>query len=341
RAARRLAEATSQEASTVHRLLEYNPAEGGFRKGEDDPLEGGVVIVDEASMLDQPLFVALLRALVPGTRLVLVGDADQLPSVGPGNVLADLIASDVVPVVRLREIFRQAELSAIVVAAHHILAGRVPQAPPPGAESDFYVVEARDGAHAAELVVQLVQSRVPAKFGLRPDEIQVLTPMHRGACGAEKLNALLQAALNPGGAPVGKAGALRVGDKVMQRRNDYEREVFNGDVGQIMGRAGDQIEVAFDGRCVRYPGDGLEALQPAYACTIHKSQGSEYPAVVIPIATQHTIMLQRHLIYTAVTRARRYVVLVGSRTALERAIKTDARRRRYGLLRERLEGMGI
>ena len=336
RAARRLFEATGHEARTLHRLLEYTPADDGFRRDEDQPLDAAVVIVDEASMIDLSLCVALLRALPATCRLLLVGDADQLPSVGAGNVLADLIASERVPVARLDEIYRQASSSQIVVAAHHILAGHVPQGAPAGAETDFYVVEARDAEHAAELICQLLTRRIPEAFGLDPvDAVQVLTPMHRGACGAERLNARLQALLNPVEAsdaldlaaepaePSGREGRARPrrGDKVMQTRNDYEREVFNGDVGRLRGATPEGgLQVAFEGRTVGLPREAAEALTLAYACTVHKSQGSEYPAVVVPVVTEHWGMLQRNLLYTAVTRGRRLVVLVAQPRALERAV---------------------
>ena len=352
RAARRMAEATGHEARTLHRLLEYSPAEDAFRRDDDQPLEAAVVIVDEASMVDQSLCVALLRALPAQCRLVLVGDADQLPSVGAGNVLADLIASDRVPVARLDEIYRQASTSQIVVAAHHIRAGLRPPGAIPGAEGDFYVIDARDAEHAADLICQLLTHRIPDAFGLDPvDAVQVLTPMHRGACGAERLNARLQALLNPekggragetngdvkaGGGAEGKARP-RVGDKVMQTRNDYEREVFNGDVGRLrsIGAEG-ALQVAFEGRLVTVPREAGDALALAYACTVHKSQGSEYPAVVMPVVTEHWGLLQRNLLYTAVTRGRRLVVLVAQPRALERAVSNVDGLARHTALARRL-----
>jgi exodeoxyribonuclease V alpha subunit len=337
RAARRMAEATGQEARTLHRLLEFNPPDASFRKGEDDPLDAAVVIIDEASMVDLPMFCSLLRAVQPGTRLIMVGDADQLPSVGAGNVLADLLACEVVPVVRLVEIFRQAELSDIVVAAHHILAGRSPEVTASGVESDFYRIEARDSAHAAALVEQLVADRVPAKFGVAADDVQVLTPMHRGTCGAKQLNAVLQQRLNPEGQPIAKSG-LRVGDKVMQTRNDYERDVFNGDVGRVLGVQGASVTVAFEGRTVSFKTDRLNSLMLAYACTVHKSQGSEYPAVVVPLLGEHWVMLQRNLLYTAITRGRSLVVLVGQKRAIDRAVRNLEGLQRHTALARRLWG---
>ncbi len=326
RAARRMSEATGATASTLHRLLEYNPAEGGFRKDEEDPIEASAVVIDEASMVDQVLFVALLRALKPGTRLILVGDADQLPSVGAGNVLGDLLASGHLPAARLTEIFRQAECSRIVMTAHGILGGRLPTAPEAGVESDFYLVRARDGEHAAELVCELVAERIPKRFGLDPmADIQVLAPMHRGRAGARSLNELLQERLNPRGEQLGR---FRVGDKVMQIRNDYEREIFNGDIGRALHNHEGALRVRFEGRDVECEGPALDNLVLAYACSVHKSQGSEYPAVVVPVLNEHWVMLQRNLLYTALTRGRKLVVLVAQPKALQRAVYN-----REGLLR--------
>ncbi|MCB9487550.1 MAG: ATP-dependent RecD-like DNA helicase [Deltaproteobacteria bacterium] len=342
RAAKRLSEATGREAKTLHRLLELRPgAEGRGRVAEVDV---DVLIVDEASMIDINLMDALTGALSPQTHLVIVGDADQLPSVGPGDVLRDLIECGRFPVVRLTEIFRQGEGSMIVENAHRILQGR-PLRLPDGDEGDFFFIQRDDPGAAARTIIDIVADRLPKSFGLDPmTDIQILSPMHRGDVGVANLNRLAQERLNPSG-PSMKRGdtVFRVGDRVLQSANDYDRDIFNGDLGRVarIDHANKTLYVDFDGRLVPIDGAALSDLSVAYAISVHKSQGSEYPAVVIPIATQHTIMLQRHLIYTAVTRARRYVVLVGSRTALERAIKTDARRRRYGLLRERLEGMGL
>lgn len=337
RAARRMAEATGHPASTLHRLLEFSPREGGFRRDEDEPVEADAVIVDEASMVDLELCAALLRAVVPGTRLVFVGDANQLPSVGAGDVLRDLLRSRAVPAARLTRIFRQANESAIVSNAHRILEGESPVSPAGDALADFYVVPAGDPTAALELIVRLVTERIPRRFDLdAADDIQVLTPMHRGVCGSTALNQALQAELNPDGQPlqVGgtAAGRIRIGDKVMQVRNDYEREVFNGDVGRVSHLVDGQVVVRFDDRLVSYGRDNLESLVLAYACSVHKSQGSEYPAVVVPVLTEHWVMLQRNLLYTAVTRGKRLVVLVGQHKAIARAVgNVDANRRYTGL----------
>jgi exodeoxyribonuclease V alpha subunit len=341
RAARRMGEATDRPARTLHRLLEFSPQEGGFLRNADEPLEGACVIVDEASMIDQQLLVALLRAIPSGMRLVFVGDADQLPSVGAGNVLADLLASGVVPSVRLTEIFRQARESRIVTNAHRILHGESPRASDPqDTAADFFVVPAESAERAVELVGQLVTTRIPGRFGLDPlEDIQVLAPMHKGACGAQALNERLQALLNPGGEPVHRGGrAYRVGDKVMQIRNDYERDVFNGDIGRIEARSEKGLVVRFDERRVDYDGEALENLVLAYCCTVHKSQGSEYPAVVVPVLGEHWIMLQRNLLYTAVTRGKRLVVLVGQARAIARAVQNDQRQSRCTRLARRLRG---
>ena len=337
RAARRMSDATGADARTLHRLLEYTPMDNCFRRDQENPLDAAAVVVDEASMIDQRLFVALLRAIKPGTRLLLVGDADQLPSVGAGNVLGDLIDSDRVPTVRLTEIFRQAAASRIVQTAHRVLLGERPT-PPPTVESDFFLIEARDASTARDLIERLVAERIPARFGLDPiDDVQVLTPMHKGICGAKQLNSVLQARLNPDGEPCSKGDRVfRVGDKVMQIRNDYEKEVFNGDLGRVIARSSDGITVRFDGRLVAYPRDKLDALVLAYACSIHKSQGSEYPAVVIPMLTEHWVMLQRNLLYTALTRGRQLVVIVGQRRALERAVAHRDESRRYTAMADRL-----
>ncbi len=342
RAAKRLAEATGSDARTIHRLLEFNPRSWTFTRDREHPLEADVVVVDEVSMLDIELAAHLLEAIPPGCRLVLVGDADQLPSVGPGNVLGDLIASGVVPFVRLDHIFRQAEASRIVVNAHRINSGQMPIADGNNPDADFYFVARDDPVEAAELAVDFASRRIPKHFHLDPvEDIQVLAPMHRGELGVRRLNERLQAELNPAGAEltIGMK-RFRVGDKIMQVRNNYDLEIFNGDIGRVefVDEEADEVVVRFDGRAVAIPFDSLEDLIPAYACTIHKSQGSEYPAVVIVLHHQHHIMLQRNLLYTAVTRGRRLVVIVGSRRALARAVNNATQRARFTLLADRLAG---
>jgi exodeoxyribonuclease V alpha subunit len=336
RAAKRLAEACGREAMTLHRLLEYSPREG-FKRDRGRPLEASALVIDEASMIDQPLMVALLRALDPQTRLVLVGDADQLPSVGPGQILRDLLDADVVPAVRLRTVFRQAEQSRIVAAAHAVREGQAPAASPPGTDTDFHLVRVQSAAQAADVIETLISTRIPQAFGIQPADVQVLTPMHRGTCGAQNLNNRLQARLNPDGGVLRLAQReLRVGDRVMQVRNDYEREVFNGDLGRVQGFNAEGLTVDFGGHQATYPRGGLDALTLAYACSVHKSQGSEYPAVIMPVLDEHWIMLQRNLLYTALTRGRRLVVLVVQRRALSRAVQNAEGTRRHTRLAERL-----
>jgi exodeoxyribonuclease V alpha subunit len=340
RAAKRMTEATGVEATTLHRLLEFEPKTATFKRDQSRPIEAGAVIVDEASMLDLPTADALLQAIAPGTRLLLVGDVDQLPSVGPGAVLRDVIASGVVPCVRLREIFRQAARSLIVTNAHRINDGEPPLAPAPGTQADFFLVERRDAERARDTVLELVSSRIPNRFGLDPmRDVQVLTPMNRGPAGAIALNSALQEALNPRGVSLVRgARTFRVGDKVMQLRNDYDKNVFNGDVGFIT--AIDETEIGmivrFDDRDVEYDASELDELVLAYACTVHKSQGSEYPAVVIPLLTTHFVMLSRNLLYTAVTRGKRLVVLVSDPRALELALSARRREDRRTRLSERV-----
>jgi exodeoxyribonuclease V alpha subunit len=338
RAAKRLADQAGVPASTLHRLLEWRPHEGVFARNATNSLDCDLLVVDEASMLDVRLAADLLASLAPSTRLVLVGDVDQLPSVGPGRVLRDVIDSGAVPTVRLTEIFRQAAASLIVTNAHRIHDGEMPElgAPPPtGAgpgddKRDFFFLEEDDPAKAALLVRDLVATRLPRRYGLQPYEIQVLAPMHRGELGAGNLNQLLQEALTAGAPGIQRGARLyRVGDKVMQVRNDYDKEVWNGDIGviaraEISDGAG-SITVRFEERDgdreVEYDSDELDELALAYAATVHKSQGSEYAAVVVPVHTQHFVMLQRNLLYTAVTRGKRLVVLVGSRKALGIAVR--------------------
>ena len=340
RAAKRLAEATGREAKTIHRLLEFMPAERRFRRGRNDPVEADAVIVDEASMIDIPLMDALLRALSPHVRLLLVGDADQLPSVGPGNVIGDVISSRRVPVARLTEIHRQERRSRIVVNAHRINAGDWPELSN-SRDGDFFFVEEEDPPEAAAMISDLVGSRLPAHGDYDPvGDIQVLTPMYRGETGAINLNRLLQQRLNPGGR-VCRTGEreLRVGDKVLQIRNNYERAVFNGDLGRILAFDSEEgsIRVGFDsGVSCEYGANSLDEIVPAYAISVHRAQGSEFPVVVLPLTTQHYPMLQRNLLYTAVTRARSLLVVVGGRRALGRAISNDEVARRYTALGERL-----
>jgi exodeoxyribonuclease V alpha subunit len=348
RAAKRLQEATGQPAATLHRLLEWRPADGVFGRNSSRPLPADLLVVDEASMIDIRLMADLLAALADGTRLVLVGDVDQLPSVGPGMVLRDVIASARVPTVRLTEIFRQAAASLIVTNAHRIHDGVEPELGAPPAQGvdkrDFFFIEDDDPAHAAETIRDLVATRLPRRYGFSPRDIQVLTPMHRGELGATTLNQLLQDAITPGQAELRSGGRVfRVGDRVMQIRNNYDRDVFNGDVGEVLrvaggsGEAGEsQAVVSFDEREVSYAADDLDELTLAYAATVHKSQGSEYPAVILPVHTQHYVMLQRSLLYTAVTRGKQLVVLIGSRKALRIAVGNAEVAARYSRLADRL-----
>jgi exodeoxyribonuclease V alpha subunit len=341
RAAKRLSESTGLEAKTIHRLLEINPMNGQFKRNADNPLECDLLVADECSMIDVPLANQLLKAVATRTAVILVGDVDQLPSVGPGQFLTDLIDSGVVPVIRLTEVFRQAATSRIVRSAHQINRGVFPSLPEKGEASDFYLVAAEEPEVIAQTVVDLVQTRLPRKFEVDPiRDIQVLCPMNRGITGARGINQALQAVLNPPGEhSVDKFGnRFSVGDKVMQIENNYDRDVFNGDIGFVTGVDPDEEElaVAFDGRVVSYPFGELDELVLCYATTIHKSQGSEYPVVVIPISTQHYMMLKRNLIYTGITRGKRLVVLVGQKRALAMAVKGKQVERRWSKLKERL-----
>lgn len=351
RAAKRLAEATGHPASTLHRLLAVVPGEDFSRRTESD-LGVDLLVCDEASMLDLQLALTLLRAVPIGATVVLVGDVDQLPSVGPGRVLGDLIESERVPTTRLHEIFRQAAGSSIVDNAHRILAGKVPLSAPRGTElHDFYLIETDDAVKARDQVVKLVTERIPARFGLDPLlDVQVLTPMHRGEVGTEELNRVLQAALNPAAqGPADSGATLRSrgrsfarSDKVMQVRNDYERDVWNGDVGIVVHIDPEEgtLTVRFDDeREVIYEGDELDQLELAYAVSVHKAQGSEYKAVVIPLHLQHYPLLRRNLLYTAVTRGKKLVVLVGSQRALRRAVGQTGDLARYTQLAERLRSI--
>jgi exodeoxyribonuclease V alpha subunit len=341
-----MTEATGFEAKTIHRLLEVDPRTGGFKRGEDNPLDCELLVVDETSMVDVPLMQALLKAAPNSAALLMVGDIDQLPSVGPGQVLADVISSGAVPVVRLTEVFRQAALSRIISNAHRINRGAMPDLSPPERDSDFYFVPAEDPETAVSRIIELVKTRVPKRFGLDPiRDVQVLCPMNRGGVGARSLNIELQAALNPAGdRKVERFGwTFAPRDKVMQIENDYEKEVYNGDIGTIDNVDPDasQLVVSFDGRLVTYPFGELDMLVPAYAATIHKSQGSEYPAVIIPVLTQHYAMLQRNLLYTGVTRGKRLVVLVGQKKAVAIAVRNVAGRRRWSKLKEWLQSDGL
>ena len=351
RAAKRMGEATGAQATTLHRLLDFDPKTRTFKRDRARPIEAGAVIVDEASMLDLPTADALTQAIAPGMRLLLVGDVDQLPSVGPGAVLRDVIASGKVPCVRLRQIFRQAARSLIVTNAHRINAGEPPILAPPGSDADFFVVERRDPERARATVIELVTSRIPDRFGLDPvRDIQVLTPMRRGPAGAVALNEALQASLNPprpgdpeartasGGVASRGERAYRVGDKVMQLRNDYEKNVFNGDVGLVASIDSEEnaLTVRFDDREVAFDASELDDLVLSYACTVHKSQGSEYPAVVVPLLTTHFVMLSKNLLYTAVTRGKRLVVLVCDPRAVELALSVGRKEDRRTHLTARL-----
>ena len=346
RAAKRLGESTGLEAKTIHRLLEFDPKEGGFLRGNDLPLDCDLLVLDEASMVDVPLMAAVLKALPEQAALLVVGDVDQLPSVGPGQVLADLIGCGVVPVARLTEIFRQAAASQIIVNAHRVNRGAMPElAAPTGDLSDFIFVEAADPEDAAAKVVKVVSERIPARFGFNAiRDVQVLCPMNRGGVGARSLNLDLQTALNPQrqDQPVVERFGFtyRVGDKVMQIQNDYEKDAFNGDIGFVAAIDTDEAEVLidFDGRQIVYEFGELDEVVLAYATTIHKSQGSEYPAVVIPVLTQHYPMLQRNLLYTGITRGARLVVLIGQKSAVGIAVRGVRERRRWSKLRELLAG---
>jgi len=340
RAAKRLGEATGGQASTIHRLLEFDPKTRTFVRNREHPLGCDLLIVDETSMLDSVLAFHLLRAVPDSSRLVLVGDVDQLPSVGPGRVLADLIRSDAVEVVRLTEIFRQAARSLIVVNAHRVNEGKMPDTE--AVDGDFFFLARRDPEEIVETIVELVGRRIPARFGLDPvEQIQVLTPRNRGPLGTERLNETLRDLLNPQGEEIARGGrSFRVGDKVMQVRNNYDLEVFNGDIGRVTGidELDQLLRVTVDGREVVYEPSMLDELTLAYACTIHKSQGSEYPCVIVPLHTQHYLMLQRNLLYTALTRAKRLAILVGEPRALAAAVNNRRVKTRFTRLAERLAG---
>ena len=337
RAAKRMSEATGMEAKTIHRLLEYNPQDG-YKRNDENPLEGDALIVDECSMIDILLMNNLLKAVPVGMRLVFVGDIDQLPSVGAGNVLRDIIDSQRIPVVRLVRIFRQAQKSRIVMNAHTINQGRFPDTSN-GRDTDFFFMREDDPERAAETIVRLVKERLPRAYRESPDRIQVLTPMQRGVVGAANLNLLLQQALNPSGPSLNRGGyTYRQGDRVMQQRNNYDKDVFNGDLGYIreVDTEGRTLKVDFDGKWVEYDVTELDELTLAYATTIHKAQGSEYPIVVMPVLMTHFVMLQRNLIYTGITRAKKICVLLGAAKALAYAVRNVSVLKRNTRLKERL-----
>lgn len=342
RAAKRLSESTGLEAKTIHRLLEFDPKAFGFKRNKDNPLDADIVVVDEASMIDIVLMNQLLKAIPDTAALLLVGDVDQLPSVGPGAVLSDIISSDTIPVVRLTEIFRQAATSKIIVNAHRINHGKMPVKTEKQEElSDFYFVPAETPEEISEKVLQIVCERIPKRFGLDAiKDVQVLTPMNRGGLGSRSLNVELQKRLNSSNGPqVTKFGwSYGAGDKVLQTVNNYDKEVFNGDIGTISSIEMEESElvIEFDGREVKYDVNELDELSLAYAASIHKSQGSEYPAVVIPLATQHFMMLERNLLYTGVTRGKKLVVVIGQAKALAMAVKNKRSARRLTALAYRL-----
>ena len=342
RAAKRLAEATGRSACTIHRLLKYDPAaEGGFFYNEDKKIKVDALIVDEVSMLDCVLALNLLRALPLTCRIILVGDVNQLPSVGPGNLLRDCLESGVLPHMRLTQIFRQAQESMIVVNAHRINQGQFPEgATRPVPEADFFWVENENPQRIQQLVLKMVCERMPEAYGLDPmRDVQVLTPMHKGDVGTIQLNTLLQERLNPHGDEVKKGQRIfRVGDRVLQMRNNYDKDVFNGDLGWIVSldREAETLEIDFEGREVTYDYEDLDELSLAYAVSVHKSQGSEYPAIIMPVVTQHYMLLQRNLIYTGLTRARKLAVMIGSRRALSIGLKNKDSAKRFTHLIYRL-----
>ena len=333
-------EAAGREAQTLHRLLAFKPGEGGYGRNAERPLETDAVVVDETSMLDIVLCHHLLQAVPRHASVLFVGDANQLPSVGPGKFLGDVLKSGVVPFLRLERIFRQGDRSGIVEAAHRVNQGRLPSLGSSGSQRDFYFVEADDPAAAANAVFRICAERIPARFGLRPmRDVQVLCPMNRGAVGVHQLNDRLREALNPAGTEVTRFGrTFRVGDRVLQSVNNYDKDVFNGDLGWVIrvDHAAGRITVNFDDVGVDYDFSELDELQPAFAMTVHRAQGSEFPAVVVPVLTQHYPMLQRNLLYTAITRGRKLVVVVGSRRALAMAVHNDRPGERNSMLGVRL-----
>ena len=342
RAAKRMTEATGMEAKTIHRLLEFNPAEG-YKRNDENPLEGDALIIDECSMIDIVLMNSLLKAVPSDMRLLLVGDVDQLPSVGAGNVLRDIIDSGVVPVVRLTRIFRQAQTSRIIMNAHAINEGRMPDIRN-GKQSDFFFMECEEPEQIASTIVDLVSHRLPKAYNVPRSSIQVLTPMQRSAIGANSLNMSIQQRVNPTGNGLTRAGfVFRKGDRVLQLKNDYTKEVFNGDIGLItaVNMEDRTLTVSFDGKAVEYESTELDELSLAYATTIHKSQGSEYPIVVIPVHFTNYVMLQRNLIYTAVTRAKKVCIVIGQKRALWYAVSHVTVTQRNTKLKERLQGKTV
>ena len=334
RAAKRMESAAGHEAKTIHRLLEFSPNEGTFTRDENNPLKTDLLIVDETSMVDLPLMHALLKAVPRHARLFLVGDVDQLPSVGPGSVLMDLIAGNIVPAIWLKTVFRQAARSGIIANAHRINHGVHPEFN----AVDFFFVERKDPAKALETIVELVSTRIPRKFGLDPiRDVQVLAPMHRGNTGVARINEAIQQALNPNGEPLPRK-SFRCGDKVMQLRNNYELDVYNGDVGlvKVVDAEARELMVQFDDRSVLYSFDDLDNLTLAYAITVHKSQGSEYPAVVLLLLPQHYLLLQRNVLYTAITRGKKLVIIVGDQRAVEMSIGNTTVATRHSRLSDRL-----
>lgn len=342
RAAKRLCETTGLEAKTIHRVLKFNPGTGGFIHDDRNPLDGDIFIIDEASMIDQILAQQFLQAVPKRAAVIFVGDADQLPSVGPGRVLRDIIAAGTVPVVSLTEIFRQAAESRIVIGAHRINQGMLPEFPDEGDKSsDLYFVEAEEAARALSIIQKMVSESIPQRLGFNPiEDIQILTPMQKGELGAKNLNQVMQALLNPRGNQIERFGVVfREGDRVMQTENDYDKEVFNGDLGRIVtvDEMNGDVVVKIDDRKVSYQFRELDELVHAYAITIHKSQGSEYPCVIIPMHTQHYVLLQRSLLYTAVTRAKKFAVLIGTKKAMGLAVSRSESRERVTTLKERLQ----
>ncbi len=340
RAAKRMTDSTGHEAKTIHRLLEFSVQKGGFKKNEESPLDCQLVIIDEASMIDTLLMHHLLKAVPVAATLILVGDVNQLPSVGAGNVLKDILHAGIVPVVELHEIFRQAKESSIIVNAHRINKGEFPNLQSSQKLDDFYFIEQEDPAKVLELIINCVKERIPKRFGFDPiDDIQVLSPMHKGTVGAGNLNAELQRALNNREDGITRGGRnYRMHDKVMQIRNNYDKEVYNGDIGRIINidAEAQEVTIKIDGREVTYDYSELDELAHAYAVSVHKSQGSEYAAVVIPVMTQHYMLLQRNLLYTGVTRGKKLVVIIGTRKALAIAVKNNKPQKRYTLLLRRL-----